>query len=119
MLAQTVAKTLIARDEEGRCVRAVIPASSRLDLARLARAVDAKAMSYCPRPISSAPIPSSSSAPCRRSVDRWPTGSSSTGGLAECEHVVLDAGVHDTSLRLRADDLLTVADAQLADIATD
>jgi prolyl-tRNA editing enzyme YbaK/EbsC (Cys-tRNA(Pro) deacylase) len=39
--------------------------------------------------------------------------------LAACEHVVLDAGVHDTSLRLRAEDLISVADAQLADIATD
>jgi Ala-tRNA(Pro) deacylase len=119
VLAQTVAKTLIARDEEGRCVRAVIAASSRLDLARLARAVDAKAMrllsetdlvSAYPQFELGAVPPFGGPAGDRVVVDRR---------LAECEHVVLDAGVHDTSLRLRAEDLLTVADAQLADIATD
>ena len=39
--------------------------------------------------------------------------------LVEQEHVVLEAGVHDTSLRLRTDDLLTAADAELVDVAID
>ena len=39
------------------------------------------------------------------------------GKLAECDHVVLEAGVHDTSLRLRTDDLIRIADAQLAEVA--
>ena len=32
VLGQTVAKTVIAHDDEGACVRAVVPASMRLDL---------------------------------------------------------------------------------------
>jgi prolyl-tRNA editing enzyme YbaK/EbsC (Cys-tRNA(Pro) deacylase) len=41
LLEQTVAKTLIVRDGEGRCVRAVVPASARLSLERLASAIGA------------------------------------------------------------------------------
>ena len=39
VLAQTVAKTLVAHDQQERRVRAVVPASSRLDLGRLAEVV--------------------------------------------------------------------------------
>ena len=117
MRAQTVAKTLIARDDEGGCVRAVIPASCRLDLARLAQAVHAEAMwllseeelvlAYPQFELGAVP-PFGGPAGDRVVVDRRVT---------ECEHVVLDAGEHDTSLRLRARDLVTVADAEVADIA--
>jgi len=118
VLAQTVAKTLIARDDEGNCVRAVVPASSRLDLARLAEAVDAKTVRLLseedlvlmyPQFEPGAVPPFGGPAGDRVVVDPR---------LAEREHVVLDAGAHDVSLRLRADDLLTVANAQLVDIAT-
>ena len=40
-------------------------------------------------------------------------------GLSRHVDVVLDAGVHDTSLRLAFDDLVAVAGARLADIAAD
>jgi Ala-tRNA(Pro) deacylase len=119
VLAQTVAKTLIARDDEGRCVRAVVPATRRLDLERLVRAVGAKAMTLLseedlvlayPQFELGAVPPFGGPAGDRVVVDRR---------LAECEHVVLDAGAHDVSLRLRTDDLVSVADAQVASIGTD
>ena len=118
VLAQTVAKTLVARDDEGRCVRAVIPASSRLVLAKLVEAVDAKAMrllseedlvlAYPQFELGAVP-PFGGPSGDRVVVDRR---------LAGCEYVVLDAGAHDASLRLRAADLVNLADAGVADIAT-
>ena len=117
MLPQETAKTVIARDESGANVRAVVSASSRLDLAKLAQAVEAKevvllteselAGSYPQFELGAVP-PFAGPAGDRVVVDRR---------LADCEHIVLDAGVHDASLRLRTEDLIAVADAMLADVA--
>jgi Ala-tRNA(Pro) deacylase len=113
------AKTVIARDENGANVRAVILASSRLDLAKLADAVNAKevvllteselAGSYPQFELGAVP-PFGGPAGDRVVVDRK---------LAQCEYIVLDAGVHDASLRLRTQDLIDVADAMLVDVAKD
>ena len=113
------AKTVIARDENGVNIRAVVLASSRLDLAKLAKAVNANVValltenelagSYPQFELGAVP-PFGGPAGDRVVVDR---------GLAHCEHVVLDAGVHDASLRLRTQDLIDVADAMLADVAKD
>ncbi len=119
VLGQTVAKTVIARDDEGACVRAVVPASMRLDLAALAKELGAKRATLVSEPelVSAYPQfelgavpPFGGPAGDRVVVDRR---------LVEHEHVVLEAGVHDTSLRLRTVDLLTAADAELVDIAVD
>lgn len=117
VLPQETAKTVIARDENGANVRAVVPASSRLDLGKLAEAVGAKevvllteselAGSYPQFELGAVP-PFAGPAGDRVVVDRK---------LADCEHIVLDAGVHDASLRLRTEDLITVAEAMLADVA--
>jgi Ala-tRNA(Pro) deacylase len=114
---QETAKTVIARDENGANVRAVVSASSRLDLAKLAQAVEAKevvllteselAGSYPQFELGAVP-PFAGPAGDRVVIDRR---------LADCEHIVLDAGVHDASLRLRTEDLIAVADARLADVA--
>jgi len=114
---QETAKTVVARDESGANVRAVVSASSRLDLAKLAQAVEAKevvllteselAGSYPQFELGAVP-PFAGPAGDRVVVDRR---------LADCEHIVLDAGVHDASLRLRTEDLIAVADAMLADVA--
>ena len=114
---QETAKTVIARDENGANVRAVVPASSRLDLGKLAHALERKevvllteselAGSYPQFELGAVP-PFGGPAGDRVVVDRK---------LAGCEHIVLDAGVHDASLRLRTEDLIDVADAMLADIA--
>jgi Ala-tRNA(Pro) deacylase len=118
VLAQAVAKTLVVRDEEGRHVRAVVPATTRLSLDRLAQAIGAKSVRLLTESelVSAYPQFELGAVP--------PFGG--PGGdltvidlkLAECDHVVLEAGVHDTSLRLRTDDLIRIADAQLAEVAT-
>ena len=119
VLAQTVAKTLVVRDDEGTCIRAVLPASARLSLDRLAAAVGAASVqllteselvSTYPQFELGAVPPFGGPAGDRVVVDRR---------LAECDHVLFEAGVHDTSLRLRTEDLLRVADAQVADIAAE
>ncbi|HXY80495.1 MAG TPA: YbaK/EbsC family protein [Gaiellaceae bacterium] len=117
VLPQETAKTVIARDETGANIRAVVPASSRLDLRKLAHAVEAKevvllteselAGSYPQFELGAVP-PFSGPAGDRVVIDRK---------LANCEHIVLEAGVHDTSLRLRTEDLIVVADGLLADVA--
>jgi len=119
VMPQTVAKTLVLRDEAGTRVRAVLPATSRLDVGKLAEATEATTLTL----VGEAEL-----------VDAYPEFELGAvppfGGpqgepvvvdrrLAEVDLVVLEAGVHDTSLRMRTEDLLTVADAQLADIAQD
>lgn len=117
VLAQTVAKTVLVRAPDGRRIRAVVPASSRLDLAKLARAVDTTGLVLLTESELVAAYP-------EFELGAVPPFGGPDGEhvvvdaqLATCDHVVLEAGAHDASLRLRTDDLLRLADAQLADIA--
>lgn len=119
VLPQVVAKTLVVRDPEGRAIRAVVPASGRLDLRRLGDVLgvhdvellsEVDLVSAYPQFELGAVPPFGGPSGDRVLVDRR---------LAEFDHVVVEAGVHDASLRLRPDDLLRVADAELADIATE
>ena len=118
VLAQTVAKTLVARDEHDQRVRAVVPASSRLDLRRLADVVGSGvrllseselAHDYPEFELGAVP-PFGGPEGDRVVVDR---------SLGETDHVVVEAGVHNTSLRLLTEDLLAVAHAEIAAIAAD
>lgn len=119
VLAQIVAKTIVVRDADGRTVRAVVPASTRLDLRLLEEVLavhdlellsEAELVSAYPQFELGAVPPFGGPAGDTVVVDRQ---------LAEFDHVVVEAGVHDTSVRLRPDDLLRVADARLAEIATE
>ncbi len=119
VLPQVVAKTLVVRDPEGRAVRAVVPASGRLDLRRLGDVLEVHdvellsevdLVSAYPQFELGAVPPFGGPSGDRVVVDRR---------LAGFDHVVVEAGVHDASLRMRPDDLLRVADAELADIATE
>lgn len=117
-LAQTVAKTVVCRSGTGARVRAVIPASTRVDLGRLAKAIDAARVELVPEAELAGLYP-------EFELGAVPPFGGTAGeevvvdvGLAECEHVLVEAGVHHVSLRLRCEDLLNVADARLADIAT-
>ena len=119
VLEQVVAKTLVVRDDRGGQIRAVVPASCRLDLDKLAREVGAGEVTLLGEPelLGSYPQfelgavpPLAGPAGDAVVVDRR---------LLECDHVVFEAGVHDKSVRLRTEDLLTAADALVADIACD
>jgi Ala-tRNA(Pro) deacylase len=118
VLAQTVGKTLVTRDDEGACVRAVVPATARLDMAKLAEVAGATRMrllseeellSAYPQFELGAVPPFAGPAGDRVVVDER---------LAASDHVVVEAGVHNASLRLRAEDLLALTAAQVADICT-
>jgi Ala-tRNA(Pro) deacylase len=117
VLPQETAKTVIVRADGG-CVRAVIPASSRVSLEKLGELLGAEPTllteaeldgSYPQFELGAVP-PLGGPEGDRVVVDI---------GLEAREYIVCEAGTHDTSLRLRSRDLLTVARASVADIATD
>ncbi len=116
VLPQATAKTLVARCELG-CVRAVVSASSRLDLARLAGALGVGSVTLLTEPelVSAYPPFELGAVP----PFAGPAGDTVVvdAELATCDYVVLEAGTHETSLRLRACDLVDVAGARVADIA--
>jgi Ala-tRNA(Pro) deacylase len=113
--AYEVAKTLVVTTPKG-LVRAVIPASQRLDLARVEEVLavgdaellteEALAGAYPDVELGAVP-PFGGPDGDRVLVDRC---------LVETESVVLEAGTHEESVRLKTSDLLTLADAQIAHI---
>lgn len=116
VLPQEVAKTVVVRADGG-CVRAVIPASHQLSLERLGEVLGAEPMllteaeldgSYPQFELGAVP-PIGGPEGDRVVVDTT---------LAEREYVMFEAGAHDTSVRLRSQDLLVIASASVADIAT-
>jgi Ala-tRNA(Pro) deacylase len=119
MLPQAIAKTVIATDEEGAHIRAVVPASAHVSISKLAKSVSTKSVALLTEPelvgaypqfeLGAVP-PFGGPAGDRVVVD---------SGLTKDDHVVFDGGVHDTALRMRTDDLIAVAEAQVADIAAD
>lgn len=117
VLPQMTAKTVVVRAEGG-CVRAVVPASRRLSLEKIGELLGAEAAlltepeldgSYTQFELGAVP-PFGGPEGDQVVVDR---------ALSECDSIVLAAGAHDTSLRLRPRDLVAVAHAQVADIADD
>jgi Ala-tRNA(Pro) deacylase len=119
VLPQVVAKTLVAVDDEGRCIRAVVPASAHVSIAKLAEAVSANVdgllteadlvRAYPQFELGAVP-PFGGPAGDRVVVDYR---------LEACDHVVFDGGAHDTSLRMRTTDLIELSQAVVADIAAD
>jgi Ala-tRNA(Pro) deacylase len=115
--SEEVAKTVVMKTSSG-YVRAVLPASERLDLhkvqdllandhtARLATEAELAA-AYPMFELGAVP-PFGGPAGDRLLVDRH---------LTECESVVLEAGTHDSSVRIKTRDLLTLTGAEIADLA--
>jgi Ala-tRNA(Pro) deacylase len=116
VVPHTVAKTVIAKDADELHVRAVIPATSRVSISKLAKAAstpavrlltEAELVADYPQFELGAVPPFGGPAGDRVIVDR---------SLMKHGHLVFEGGVHDTSLRMRAEDLIEVAGAQRADI---
>lgn len=115
-----VAKTLIARTPDGH-LRALVPASERLDLRKLREAVgaskddvqlateDEMARDYPEFALGAVP-PLGGTHADPVIVDRR---------LAGREWLVFEAGSHDDSVRVRTDDLLRLTSAQTADLCED
>jgi Ala-tRNA(Pro) deacylase len=113
-----VAKTVVLVTPDG-FVRAVVPASCRLDLAKVRRILGARdarlateselAGAYPEYELGAVP-PLAFEDGDRVLVDIRVCGA---------DEVVLEAGTHEQSLRLRTSDLIEVADAQIAEICVD
>jgi len=111
-----VAKTLVVVTEDG-FVRAVIPASERLDLHKLCAlvrhpkharlATETELLAAYPMFELGAVPPVGGREDDRTVVDRR---------LALLDSVVVEAGSHDESVRIETRDLLLLAEAQIADI---
>lgn len=113
---EEVAKTVVVATRDG-YIRAVVPASTRLDLRKVrellgdddARLATEPELVYAyPEYELGAVPPFGTPSGDRVLVDRR---------LAEREDVVLEAGSHRESLRLRARDLVDLSGANIADIA--
>lgn len=114
-----VAKTIVLTTPEGH-VRAVLPASERLDLHKACTALgltkrdvgllgEKELAQHYPE-FELGAVPPFGGRADRVLVDRR---------VVDHERVVLEAGTHDTSLRLRAADLLSLTGAQVLDLCQD
>ena len=115
-----VAKTIVVSTSEG-YVRAVVPATERLDLKKLRELLGA----------SKKDVQLASESDLARDYQEFdlgavpPIGGSRRDGvvidrrLLERDLLVLEAGNHDESIRLGRDDLVKATDAQVADISQD
>src|SRR5262249_15592171 len=109
-----VAKTLILTTPSG-FVRAVIPASERLDLGKVRFALDTAEVELASETslvggypaVELGAVPPVGRPDGRVLLDRR---------VLDSTIIVLDAGTHDESIRLRTGDLLSVAEAELVDI---
>ena len=117
---EEVAKTLVVTTPEG-YVRAVLPASERIDLRKLAELHgDRKKQVHL-----------ATEDDLRRDFPEFELGAVPPFGgsrrdevvvdarLARRDSVVLEAGSHETSIRMKATDLIRLANAQVADISRD
>jgi Ala-tRNA(Pro) deacylase len=115
---QEVAKTLVLTTPDG-FVRAVLPASERLDLGKAREILGAKDVQLATEAVLAGAYPEFELGAVppltggdgdRVLVDRR---------LHANEWVVLEAGTHEQSLRLRMSDLLKLTEAQLVDLCQD
>jgi Ala-tRNA(Pro) deacylase len=118
--ATMVAKTLIVTSPEGN-VRAVLPASERIDLRKLGELEGESKKS----------VHLASEDVLRRDYPEFELGAvPPVGGahgdrvvvdrrLAELDTIVLEAGSHDESIRLPTNELIRVTQAQVADICAE
>lgn len=116
--ARQVAKTVVLTTPEG-FVRAVLPASERLDLGKVRTVLDTNDVELATEDVLAGAYPEFELG----AVPRL------TGGdgdrvlvdrrLCENEWVVLEAGTHEQSLRLRTADLVDLCNAQLVDLSQD
>jgi Ala-tRNA(Pro) deacylase len=116
--AQEVAKTIVLVTPDG-FVRAVVPASARLDLRKVRALLDTKDVQLATEEVLAGAYPDFELGAVppltgedgdRVLVDRQ---------LREREWVVLEAGTHEQSVRLRTADLIELCKAQVVDLSHD
>jgi Ala-tRNA(Pro) deacylase len=118
--ATEVAKTLVVETPDGN-LRVVLPASERVDLRKLGElhgdrrkelhllTEDRLGQDYPEFALGAVP-PIGGAHADRVVVDRR---------IADLESIVLEAGSHDESIRIRTEDLIRITSAEIADICSD
>jgi Ala-tRNA(Pro) deacylase len=115
ILPQATAKTVVAR-LDGQCARVVVPASRRVSPEKLGRALGGRpallteaelAGAYPMFELGAVP-PIGGPAGDRVVVD---------GALLDEDYVVLEAGSHEESIRVRSHDLVSITNALVADVS--
>ena len=116
--AHEVAKTVVLTTPEG-FVRAVLPASDRIDLGKLREILGAEDVELATEAILVGAYP-------EFELGAVPPLTGGDGDrvlmdrrLCENEWVVVEAGTHEQSLRLRMSDLVALTDARLVDLSQD
>jgi Ala-tRNA(Pro) deacylase len=115
---QEVGKTVVLRGRTG-YVRAVIPASERLDLRKVRACLDDPQLRLATEAELGADYPDFE-------LGAVPPLGGGAGDvvlvdrrIAKLDRVLFEAGTHDESIRMRANDLLEVTGATLADMCAD
>jgi Ala-tRNA(Pro) deacylase len=113
-----VAKTVVLSTPDG-FLRAVLPASERLDLGKVRTFLGTKDVQLATEEVLAGAYPEFELG----AVPPLPGGDGDRvlvdRRLCENEWVVLEAGTHEQSLRLRTSDLVALSDAQLVDLSQD
>ena len=109
------AKTIVVTTD-GHYVRAVIAASDRLDLEKLARAAGAAKAQLLTEKELAAAYPQFERGAVPPFGGRDGDDVVVDEAVAACDRVVLEAGSHETSLRVRAADVIALTEATVADI---
>lgn len=111
-----VAKTVVLVTPDG-FVRAVLPASERLDLGKVRTILDTKDVQLATEEVLASAYPDFElgAVPPLTGGDRVLVDRR----LCENDSVVLEAGTHEQSLRLRTADLVELSGARLADLSQD
>lgn len=113
-----VAKTLVLTTPDG-FVRAVLPASERVDLDKVRAVLDTRHVQLATEEVLAGAYP-------EFELGAVPPLTGGDGDrvlmdrrLLETDSIVLEAGTHEQSLRLRAADLVELSGAMLTDLAED
>ena len=115
--ASAVAKTIVLTTSEG-FVRAVVPASERLDLRKVRELLDSHEVELATEQQLAGAYPEFDLGAVP------PLGGGKDPVLLDKrlgahESVLVDAGVHNASVRLKTDDLVALTGARIADICSD
>lgn len=113
-----VAKTIILTTPEG-FVRAVLPASERIDLHKVRRILGSKDVELATEEVLAGAYPEFELGAVPPAGDLHRDRVLLDVHLLGIDSVLLDAGSHEWSLRMATADLITVSDATLADLCED
>ena len=109
------AKTVVVRTASG-FARAVVPASRRLDLKRVARALDDRSVAVATERELAGAYPEFELGAVPPFDGKLEDEVIVDAHLLATDHVVFEAGTHRESVRMRTEDLIELANARIAEV---